>query len=37
MENEELNKLYLTSAEMVRHFNAILDKLRIIVVSVGVG
>ena len=37
MDREDLHTLYKTSAEMVRHFNSILDKVRIVVITIGIG
>ena len=36
MENKDLRCLYETSVEMFKHFNSLVDKVRIIVVTVGV-
>ena len=37
MSNEDIHQLYNTCLEMVKHFNSILDKVRIIVITVGIG
>jgi len=37
MSNEDIYRLYNTCLEMVKHFNSILDKVRIIVITAGIG
>jgi hypothetical protein len=37
MDKDYVRTLYNTSADMMKHFNSLLDKVRIIVVTVGIG